>query len=114
MRGRCRSQGSVPRAQPINQQVARDGLTKVQFVGLSGVIHGLLLYCMVRDVKQHRWLWGVSVLLVIKVIAELLGWRPAHFVGDDVALIHAAGLLSAVVLLKLERRRLSDAVPHKD
>lgn len=87
---------------------------EVQFVGLSGVIHGLLLYCMVRDAKQHRWLWGVSVLLVIKVIAELLGWRPAHFVGDDVALIHAAGLISAAVLLKLERRRLSDAVPHKD
>lgn len=85
----------------------------VQFVGLSGVIHGLLLYCLVRDAQQRRWLWLVVVLLLGKVIAELSGWRPAHFVGDDVALIHAAGLVSAGVLLLLERRRLRDAVPKQ-
>lgn len=85
---------------------------EVQFVGLSGVIHGLLLYCLIRDAKQHRWMWLLVVAVLAKVVAELLGWRPAHFVGDDVALIHAAGLISALVLLKLERRRLSDAVPE--
>ena len=85
----------------------------IQFVGLSGVIHGLLLYCLIKDARQTSWLWGVVALLLTKVIAELSGWRPDHFVGDDVAYIHTAGLVSALVLLKLERRRLSDAVPGK-
>ncbi|WP_404402707.1 rhombosortase [Idiomarina seosinensis] len=84
----------------------------IQFVGLSGVLHGLLMYCLIKDSRQQRWLLIVAAALVIKVIAELSGWRPAHFVGDDVAYIHAAGLLSSLLLLKLEQRRISDAVPE--
>ena len=84
---------------------------EVQFVGLSGVLHGLLMYALLKDVKQHRWLWIVVVALLAKVVAELLGWRPDHFVGPDVAYIHAAGLISSLVLLKLEQRRLSYAAP---
>ncbi|MGM0481439.1 MAG: rhombosortase [Pseudomonadota bacterium] len=83
----------------------------IQFVGLSGVLHGLLLYGLLKDSRQQRWLLLAVAALVIKVIAELLGWQPAHFVGNDVAYIHAAGLLSGLVLLKLEQRRVSDAVP---
>lgn len=85
----------------------------VQFVGSSGVIHGVLLYCLIKDAQQRKWMWLVVVALLAKVIAELSGWRPAHFIGDDVAYIHAAGLISAAVLLLFERRRIRDAVTEK-
>lgn len=84
----------------------------IQFVGLSGVLHGLFLYCVVKNSKTDPWMWLLVVAVVAKVGGELLGFRPAHFVGPDVAYIHAAGLLSGLVLLILERRRLRDAVLH--
>lgn len=84
----------------------------IEFVGLSAVLHGLLMYALLRDVKQHKWLWLVVAGLLAKVIAELLGWRPDHFVGPAVSYAHAAGLLSSLVLLKLEQRRLRDAAPN--
>ncbi|MGM0525548.1 MAG: rhombosortase [Pseudomonadota bacterium] len=85
---------------------------EIEFVGLSAVLHGLLMYCVLKYVKQNRWVLILGVAVIGKVVAELLGWRPTHFIGDHVAYIHAAGLLSSLVLLKLERRRVSDAVPE--
>ncbi|RUO72887.1 rhombosortase [Idiomarina ramblicola] len=84
---------------------------ELTFVGLSGVLHGLLGYCLIKDIRSgKKWMWLILVALVTKVIIELLGWQPDHFVGEHVSYIHAAGLLSSLVLYKLERRRLSDAV----
>lgn len=85
------------------------------FVGLSGVLHGLLGYCLIKDIKAgKKWMWLILIALIGKVMVELLGWQPDHFVGQHVSYIHAAGLLTALLLYKLERRRLSDAVPYKD
>lgn len=88
---------------------------ELSFVGLSGVLHGLLVYCLIKDIKAgNRWMWLILVAVIAKVAAELMGWHPEHFVGDHVGYIHAAGLLSALLVYKLERRRISDAVPHRD
>lgn len=85
----------------------------LSFVGLSGVLHGLLGYCLIKDIRSGRkWMWLIMAALVTKVAAELLGWQPDHFVGAYVSYIHAAGLVSSLLLYKLERRRISDAVPR--
>ncbi|MDV6315249.1 rhombosortase [Idiomarina sp. HP20-50] len=85
----------------------------LSFVGLSGVLHGLLGYCLIKDIRSGRkWMWLILAALVAKVVSELLGWQPDHFVGQHVSYIHAAGLVSSLLLYKLERRRISDAVPR--
>ena len=72
-------------------------------------------YCLIKDIKAgKKWMWLIVIALIGKVVVELLGWQPDHFVGQHVSVIHAAGLLTALLLYKLERRRISDAVPHKD
>ena len=87
----------------------------LSFVGLSGVLHGLLAYCLIKDIRSgKKWMWLILIALVAKVIAELLGWRPTHFVGEHVSYIHAAGLVSSLLLYKLERRRISDAVSRDE
>ena len=84
----------------------------LSFVGLSGVLHGLLAYCLIKDIRAgKKWMLLILIALVAKVVAELLGWQPDHFVGEHVSYIHAAGLVSSLLLYKLERRRISDAVP---
>ncbi len=84
----------------------------LSFVGLSSVLHGLLAYCLIKDIRSgKKWMWLTLIALVVKVVAELLGWHPDHFVGEHVSYIHAAGLVSSLLLYKLERRRISDAVP---
>jgi len=83
----------------------------LSFVGLSGVLHGLLGYCLIKDIRSgKKWMWLILAALTGKVVAELLGWHPEHFVGEHVPYIHAAGLVSSLLLYKLERRRISDAV----
>ncbi|OIN01459.1 rhombosortase [Idiomarina sp. MD25a] len=82
----------------------------IEYVGLSGVLHGLLLVCLVNAAIKQPWYAAVIVILLGKVIAELAGFRPDHFVGPDVALIHAAGMIAGGVTWFLQRRRLADAV----
>ena len=82
----------------------------IEYVGLSGVLHGLLLVCLINAAPKQPWYLAVIVVLLGKVIAELAGFRPDHFVGPDVALIHAAGMMAGGVTWFLQRRRLADAV----
>ncbi|MAF75568.1 MAG: rhombosortase [Idiomarinaceae bacterium] len=82
----------------------------IEYVGLSGVLHGLLLVCLINATLKQPWYLAVIVVLLGKVIAELAGFRPDHFVGPDVALIHAAGMIAGGVTWFLQRRRLADAV----
>ncbi|RUO58422.1 rhombosortase [Idiomarina fontislapidosi] len=85
----------------------------VQYVGLSGVLHGLLLVCLINVALKQPWYAVVIVVVLGKVIAELMGFRPAHFVGPDVALIHAAGIIAGALTWFLQRRRIADAVRRK-
>jgi rhomboid family GlyGly-CTERM serine protease len=90
-----------------------------QFVGLSGVLHGLLMQGVLlewsqRQFRRDPFMIIVVVILFSKVCAEffsgpLTGDLLSH--GDSVWVMHAGGLISGVLAYLLHRKPIKDALP---
>lgn len=88
-----------------------------RFVGLSGVVHGLLLTSLLLERRQQQghpdWLIDSAIaLLCLKIVAESFGWQFSAGLldsGADVWRIHLAGLVGGGVAFLLHRRTL---IPH--
>lgn len=87
-----------------------------RFVGLSGLIHGLLVLSLLLEWAQHNyartdWLSPtVLVLLVLKVCLEIIGLLESQVLlsqGAQFGYVHAAGVLAGVIAWRLHRRRLA-------
>lgn len=96
-----------------------------RFVGLSGVIHGLLVMCLLLEwskqgYTRQDWLPPVVIVLLgVKVILELAGLLNSQILlsqGTTFGYVHAAGILAGLVAWRLHRRRLASlafAAPKK-
>ena len=79
------------------------------YLGMSGVLHGLLLYLLLHNRHYPLALrGGVWVILMVKVMWEQSGFynaqELAHFIGGPVATqAHFAGVISSMVLTGSER-----------
>ncbi|MGQ4275808.1 rhomboid family intramembrane serine protease [Pseudidiomarina sp. E22-M8] len=87
-----------------------------RFVGLSAVVHGLLLmgvllefrYC--KKLAQRRLLYLAIGVLLLKFSAEYLGWWTSPLTtGQDNELwqLHGAGILSGILAWWLHNRHLA-------
>lgn len=95
-----------------------------RFVGLSGLIHGLLLMSLLLEwAKQsysfNDWLPPLTiVLLTLKALLEIAGLLDSQLLlsqGVGFGYVHGAGLVAGVVAWRLHRRRLASltANPNK-
>lgn len=92
-----------------------------QFVGLSGLLHGLLLQGILLEWSQRKFQRDalISVILVVllgKVTVEyfvgpLSGDLLSH--GDAVWVMHVGGLVSGVLAYVLHRKPLKEALLEK-
>ena len=79
------------------------------YLGMSGVLHGLLLYFLLNTCHYPLALrTGVLVILLVKVLWEQSGFynaqELAHFIGGPVATqAHLAGVIGSMMLLGSER-----------
>jgi len=89
-----------------------------QFVGLSGVLHGLLLQGVLLEWQQRQFrrdplMIAIMVILVGKVALEffngpLTGDRLSY--GDAVWVMHVGGLVSGVLAYLLHSKPIKDAL----
>ncbi|CUA82611.1 rhombosortase [Pseudidiomarina woesei] len=95
-----------------------------RFVGLSGVIHGLLMMSLLLEWAKQKyafndWLPPLSIaLLTLKVVLEITGLLNSQILlsqGNTFGYVHGAGLVAGVVAWRLHRRRLASltANPNK-
>lgn len=88
------------------------------FVGLSGVLHGLLLQGILlewsqRQFKRDPFMIAITVVVIGKVSIEffngpLTGDLMSH--GDAVWVMHVGGLVSGVLAYVLHRKPVKDAL----
>src|SRR5690606_28125791 len=87
-----------------------------RFVGLSALIHGLLLTSLLLEWSQQNyarndWLSPlVTGLLVVKVVLEMFGAMHSAILlsaGTDYGYTHLAGLVGGVIAWRLHRKRLA-------
>ncbi|MDX1705507.1 rhombosortase [Pseudidiomarina sp.] len=86
-----------------------------RFVGLSGIIHGLFLCGILLEwsASRYRWDWTLAigaVFIISKVAFEAMGLIASTTLlsaGEDVWVMHAGGLLAAVLAWWLHQRRLA-------
>lgn len=87
-----------------------------RFVGLSALIHGLLLTSLLLEWSQQNyarndWLSPLVIgLLVLKVVLEIFGAMHSAILlsaGTDYGYIHLAGLVSGIIAWRLHRKRLA-------
>ncbi|RUO81198.1 hypothetical protein CWI84_00035 [Idiomarina tyrosinivorans] len=82
----------------------------ISFVGLSAVLHGLFICSVLRLADDRRWIAIAAITVIcVKVLAEILGWQPSHFVGDKVGWLHGAGLLAGLAYYVIGKRTLRSA-----
>ncbi|RUO61114.1 rhomboid family intramembrane serine protease [Pseudidiomarina marina] len=90
--------------------------TPERFVGLSALIHGLLLTSLLLEWSQQNyartdWLSPLAIgLLVLKVLLEIIGVMHSAILlsaGADYGYIHLAGLVGGVIAWRLHRKRLA-------
>lgn len=103
-----------------------------RFVGLSGLIHGLLLTSLLLEWSKQGyaktdWLSPLAIgLLCFKVLLEMLNLMHSSVLlsaGDEFGYIHLGGLLGGIVACRLHRKRLASiaaqpkpdaSTPHND
>ncbi|WP_417664145.1 rhombosortase [Pseudidiomarina donghaiensis] len=87
-----------------------------RFVGLSGLIHGLLVMSLLLEWAKQKysfndWLPPLSIaLLTLKVVLEIAGLLDSQILlsqGNTFGYVHGAGLVAGVVAWRLHRRRLA-------
>jgi membrane associated rhomboid family serine protease len=90
--------------------------TPERFVGLSALIHGLLLTSLLLEWSQQNyartdWLSPLVIgLLVLKVLLEMMGAMHSAILlsaGSDYGYIHLAGLAGGIIAWRLHRKRLA-------
>lgn len=87
-----------------------------RFVGLSGLIHGLLIMSLLLEWAKQKYSFNdwlpplVILLLVLKVLLEMAGLLDSQLLlsqGSTFGYVHAAGLIAGLVAWRLHRRRLA-------
>jgi|SRR5690554_891194 len=87
-----------------------------RFVGLSGLIHGLLVLSLLLEWAQQNyarteWLAPlVLVLMAVKVGLEIVGLLDSQILlsqGSQFGYVHAAGMFAGLLAWRLHRRRLA-------
>lgn len=89
-----------------------------QFVGLSGVLHGLLLQGVLLEWSERKFrrdglMIAIMLVIIAKVCAEyivgpLSGDLLSH--GDAVWVMHVGGLVSGVLAYVLHRKPIKEAL----
>jgi rhomboid family GlyGly-CTERM serine protease len=83
---------------------------QTSFVGLSGVLHGILAFAAVIMLQRGNR-WGIAVLvgLGIKVLLDLVLDRNAPWLGAEIAAYaHLGGLLGGLIAIPGTRKRPGD------
>lgn len=87
-----------------------------RFVGLSGLLHGMLLMSLLlewslKNYASKAYLYPVVVALIsLKTLLEIAGWLPSWLSinsGGDYGFIHFGGLVGGVIAWRLHRRKLA-------
>lgn len=87
-----------------------------RFVGLSGLIHGLLVMSLLLEWSKQQyqfrdWLSPLALgLIFIKVTLEIAGRFASEILlsqGHQFGYVHAAGVLGGIIAWRLHRRRLA-------
>ncbi|MGX5914243.1 rhombosortase [Aliidiomarina sp. Khilg15.8] len=80
---------------------------QTSFIGLSGVLHGMLAYTAVR-MLQSRNRWGIALALglVIKILLDLTLDRSSLWLGADIAAYaHLGGIIGGLIAVPALRTR---------
>ncbi|EKE84751.1 rhombosortase [Idiomarina xiamenensis] len=86
-----------------------------RFVGLSGILHGLIIFCLLGDTRQGDKLSVVVLIIIVaKIIAEACGFSvtgnsPLALpnMGQAVWVIHASGVIGGIVASYTARQPLA-------
>jgi len=83
------------------------------YLGLSGVLHGLVLIALIKNLSNSRVVYPVLIfLLVLKVLFEMMGFElnTSTEIGARVVVeAHFLGLISAMLLVVFELYLLKKA-----
>lgn len=94
-----------------------------RFVGLSGVIHGLLLMSLLLEWSRQKyamsdWLPPLAIgLLFCKVVLEIAGLLNSQILLSQTSTfgyVHLAGLVAGLLAWRLHRRRLASLAQQLD
>lgn len=87
-----------------------------RFVGLSGLLHGMLLMSLLlewslKNYATKAYLYPLVVALIgLKTLLEIAGWLPSWLSinsGGDYGFIHLGGLVGGVIAWRLHRKQLA-------
>lgn len=87
-----------------------------RFVGLSGLIHGLLLMSLllewsVKNYDSKAMFYPIVIaIIIVKALLEIAGWLQSALllnIGGEFGVIHLGGIIGGVVAWRLHRKQLA-------